>query len=106
MNDDNQNPFLKHENPFEGYQESIDNLKNKPEAVEFDKLCYLVFRDEHGKRLIEIFKERFLIPGFIHPNSPTARDGALYFEGFKEAHRMIINSIKAHEQRIQAEINA
>lgn len=106
MKEDNQNPFLQTENPYEGYKESMDNLKNKPEAVEFDKLCYLTFKEEHGKKLLEVFRDRFLIPGFIHPNSPNARDGALYFEGFKEAYRMIFNAIRAHEHRIEAEVNA
>ena len=100
------NPFLQDTNPYEGYEKSINELKSKPESVEFDKLCYLTFRTEEGKRLLELYKDRFLYPGFIHPNSPNARDGALYFEGFKEGFRMTMNSIRAHEQRIAAEVNA
>ena len=97
------NPFLKGENYYEGYQDSIDKLKSKPESVEMEKLCYFVFSTEDGKRFLNEVTERFLIPGFIHPNGVNIQYGAVYYEGFKEAFRMIRNCIKSHEQRIEAE---
>ncbi len=97
------NEFLKQENYMQGYQDSIDKLKDKPEALEMDKLCYLVFASENGKKLLNEIMERFLIPGFIHPNGTNIHHAAVYFEGFKEAFRMLRNCIKAHEQRIEAE---
>lgn len=99
------NPFLEPENYYKGYQESIDNLKNKPESVELEKLCYFVFSTEDGKKFLNEVTERFLIPGFIHPNGQNIQYAAVYYEGFKEAFRMIRNCIKSHEQRIQAENN-
>jgi len=97
------NPFLKEENYYAGYQENIDKLKDKPEAMMWDKLCYLVFSTPDGKAFINEVKERFLLPGFVHPNNTNANYAAVYFEGFKEFGRMILNSIKSHEQRIQAQ---
>ncbi len=103
MSNQETNPFLKAENYYDGYQDSIDKLKNKPEAVELDKLCYFVFTTENGKKFINEVTERFIIPGFIHPNNPDIQNAAIYYEGFKEAFRMIRNCIKSHEQRIEAE---
>jgi hypothetical protein len=97
------NPYLEPENYYQGYQESIDNLKNKPEAMEMDKLCYLVFSSDNGKKLISEIIERFIMPGFIHPASDNMQNAAIYYEGFKEAFRMILNCIKSHEQRIEAQ---
>jgi hypothetical protein len=97
------NELLEPENYFEGYQEKIEELKNRPEAIELDKLFYLVFQTEDGKHLLEIIKERYLMPGFVNPNNPNAANGALYYEGFKEAFRMILGSIRAHSHRIEAE---
>lgn len=97
------NPFLEPENFYEGYQENIDKLRNNKQAIELDKLSYLVFSTEDGKKFMNEITERFLIPGFVHPNSPGVRDAAVYYEGFKEAFRVIRNCIRAHEQRIEAE---
>ena len=98
-----ENPYLQPENYYEGYQDSIDGLKNKPEALEMDKLCYLVFSTENGKRLMSEIIERFLMPGFIHPNGGNIQYAAVYYEGFKEGFRMLRSCIKSHEQRIAAE---
>ncbi len=98
-----ENPFLKPENYYAGYQESMDALKNKPEALEMDKLCYFVFNTEDGKRLMSEIVERFLLPGFIHPNGVSIGHAAVYYEGFKEGFRMLRNCVRSHEQRIAAE---
>lgn len=98
-----ENPYLKPENYYAGYQESIEGLKNKPEALEMDKLCYFVFSTEEGRRLMSEIVDRFLMPGFIHPNAPNIEYAAIYYEGFKEGFRMLRNCIKSHEQRIAAE---
>lgn len=97
------NPYLEPENFYEGYQKSIEELRNKPEAIELDKLCYYVFSTEDGKKFLNEVTERFLIPGFINPQSPNLGESAIYYEGFKEAFRMIRNCLRSHEQRIQAE---
>jgi len=103
MSKSEENPFLKQEDYFSGYQEKIDDLKSRPAAVELDMLCYLVFKSDDGKKLLNEFVERFMMPGFIDPYNPNAKEAALYYEGFKQAFRLIIGSVKAHQQRIDAE---
>ena len=97
------NPYLQQEDYFEGYKKKIDELKTRPEVVELDKLCYMVFATEDGKKLLNEFVERYLIPGFVNPGAAHPGEAALYYEGFKEAFRLIRGSIKAHQQRIEAE---
>jgi len=99
------NPFLQQENYFEGYQKKIDELKHRPDVVELDKLCYMAFASEDGKKLLDEFVERYLLPGFVNPAAGNPGEAALYYEGFKEAFRLIRGSIKAHQQRIEAEKN-
>ena len=98
-----ENPFLKDENYFEGYQKSIDDLKQRPDLVELDMLCYMVFNNENGKKLLNEFVERYIMPGFVNPSHPNAKEAGLYYEGFKEAFRLIRGSVKSHQQRIDAE---
>ncbi len=98
-----ENPFLKQEDYFEGYQKKIDELKMRPDIVELDKLCYLVFKSDDGKALLNEFLERYLLPGFVNPAMENAGHAALFYEGFKEAFRLIRGSVKAHQQRIDAE---
>jgi hypothetical protein len=97
------NEYLKQENYFEGYQKKINELKSRPDVVELDKLCFMVFASEDGKKLLNEFLERYLLPGFVNPGAPNPGEAALYYEGFKEAFRLIRGSIRAHQQRIEAE---
>ncbi len=103
MSTEETNPYLQQENYFEGYQKKIEELKHRPDVVELDKLCYMVFASEDGKKLLNEFVERYLLPGFVNPNSADPGQAALYYEGFKEGFRLIRGSIKAHQQRIEAE---
>ena len=100
------NPFLQQEDYFDGYQKKIEELKHRPDVVELDKLCYLVFSSEEGKKLMNEFVDRYLMPGFVNPGAPHPGQAALYYEGFKEAFRLIRGSVKAHQQRIEAEKQA
>lgn len=99
------NPYLQPEDYFDGYKKKIDELKSRPDVVELDKLCYMVFSTDDGKKLMEQFVERYLLPGFVNPGAAHPGHAALYYEGFKEAFRLIRGSVKAHEHRIEAEKN-
>jgi len=99
------NPILQQENYFEGYQKSIDELKNHPELIAFDKLCYETFNTEMGKKFLEIVKERFLIPNMVNRESANYRDLIIWADGFKDFPRMILQNILSHEQRIKAGAN-
>lgn len=61
------NPYLQQEDYFAGYQKKIDELKHRPDVVELDKLCFMVFSTEDGKKLLNEFVERYLLPGFVNP---------------------------------------
>jgi hypothetical protein len=97
------NPYITPENYYAGYQDSIDGLKNKPEIVEFDKLCHLVFNTPDGKKFMEEVEKRYLIPALSSPANPQYAMLVTYTEGFKEAFRMLKNCVMTHEQRIKAE---
>lgn len=99
------NPLLQPEDFMSGYRESVEKLKNNPELISFDKLCYETFHTEMGKKFMEVVIERYLIPPLADRNSPNFPDMAVWSEGFKDAFRMIRGCIKSHQQRINAEIN-
>jgi hypothetical protein len=97
------NPFLQAEDYFSGYQKSIENLKNDPKLIEFDKLCFELFeRNEQGKRFLQLITERYLIPSLAKPGTATYQLDVLWGEGFKEFGRMLLTSVRAHQQRILA----
>lgn len=100
---DADNPYLQQENYFEGYNESIAKMQQNKENIEFDRLCYAVFSNPNGQRFIDLAKERFIYPSFITPHQKNVGHAALFYEGFKEAFRMIIAALKTHEQRVLAE---
>lgn len=97
------NPFLEQENFFGGYQKSIDELKNNPHVIEFDKLCFELFEaNDLGKRFLELIKERYLIPALAKPGTPTYQLDVMWGEGFKEFGRMLLSCVISHQQRILA----
>jgi hypothetical protein len=97
------NYILEQENYGKQYQENIEALKNRPEVIELDKLFFEVFEKyEPGKRLLEIAKERWLIPSLAAKGTRTYKEDLLWGEGFKEFIRLILSSIKTHQQRILA----
>lgn len=101
------NPLVKPENFFEGYQKSINELKNDPRLIEMDKLCYELFEvNTQGKRYMELCRERYLIPALVQKGTPTYQLDVLWQEGFKDVFRVILASIDSHKQRILVEANA
>lgn len=98
------NPLLQNEDYMAEYRKNIDKLKNNPEVVMFDKLCYELFEvNETGKRFIKYVEETFLIPGLGKLGSPTYQIDIIWAEGYKDAYRKIKASLIAHKQRIKAE---
>lgn len=97
------NPYIEPENYFEGYQDSIDKMKQRPEFVEYDKLCHLVFNTPDGKHLMAEIERRYLLPALCSPTAQNYQTMVIYTEGFKDAFRSIKSVILSHEQRIKAE---
>ena len=101
-----ENPYIKPTDYFEGYNESINKLKNNPEAIQFDRLCYELFEmTQLGKDFMTIVKDRFILPGLAKPGSATFQIDCIWAEGFKDFPRTILGHIRSHQQRIQAEVN-
>ncbi len=101
-----ENPFLKQEDYRAPYNESIEKLKNDPNVVAFDKLCFeLFYASEMGKKFIEYVTEHYLIPPLADRNSPNFSTASVWAEGFKDFGRLIRSCVKSHEQRIKAENN-
>jgi hypothetical protein len=100
---DKPNSILEPENFFEGYQKSIEKLRNNPEVIEFDKLCYELFcANEKGKRFMELVKERYLLPAMAKPGTATYQLDVMWAEGFKDFGRLLLGAVLAHQQRIKA----
>lgn len=100
---DKPNPYLEQENFAEGYTKSSEELRNSPEIIEFDKLCFELFSaNQQGKRFLELVVERYLIPALAKPGTPTYQLDCMWAEGFKDFGRMLRGSVIAHQQRIKA----
>lgn len=100
------NPILEQENYFKEYEGKIKELRNNPELIEFDKLCYELFEmNSHGKRFIEIAKEKYLLYALVQKGNPTYQIDVIWQEGFKDAFRMLLMALVSHKQRIQAGSN-
>jgi len=97
------NPLLKPEDFLAGYNDSIENLKNNPELLAFDKLCYEVFETSPaGKKFMEMVEQRYLIPSMINRESANYQLMVIWADGFKDAWRMIKQALISHDQRIKA----
>lgn len=96
------NPLLKPEDFLNGYRESVEELKNKPELISFEKLTYEVFATEQGKKFLELVQDRYLLPALVNRDAPNYQLMLMWADGFKDAFRMIKQNIISHSQRIAA----
>lgn len=103
MSDQMRNPLLEPEDYGAQYRQSAEALKNHPQIVEIDRLCYEIFEmNTHGKRLMEILTERYLLTVAGTPGSPTYPQECMWSEGVRYAYLLLRNSAKQHKQRIEA----
>jgi hypothetical protein len=97
------NPLIQPENYFQGYDASVEALKNDPTLIEFDKLCYELFEhQEAGRKFIELVTNRYLLAPSCSPGSPNFGEQAIWGEGLRYAFLLLRNAVQAHKQRIQA----
>jgi len=101
------NPYIGPFDYFEQYRENIQALRDNPEIVQFDRLCYEVLeQNPSGKLLMQFLVDRVLIPSLVSmTNNPNYSDSVIHAEGMKETVRMLRNAILSHSQRIKAEMN-
>jgi hypothetical protein len=98
------NPYLEPTNYMEGYKESLDNFLNSRDRLELDQLMYHVFgKSDDGKKLLEIFKDRFIYaptPGNLSGNFDHS---CIYHEGYRAAFRYIISMVESYKVRKEFE---
>lgn len=99
------NPFLQSEDYLAGYKESIENLKNRPELISFEKLTYEVFSTEQGKKFMDYVTHTYLIPSGADRSANNYQLMCIWADGFKDFVRMLKQNIMSHEQRIAAGVN-
>ena len=100
------NPLIKPEDFMADYRDSMEKLKNNPELVSFDKLCYELFEgNELGKEFIKLVKDRYLTPSLVNREANNYKELVIWADGFKDFGRMLLQGILSHSQRIKAETN-
>lgn len=102
----NKNPYIEPFDYLDGYNESIEKLKNKPEAIMFDSLCYeIFFKNVHGISLMKELEDKILTNALYAPNTPNYEISCVHAEGMRQTVRFLKSSALAHDQRIKAEVN-
>lgn len=100
---ESENPLIQPEDYFKGYQKKMEELRNHPEYIKFDRLCYEVFEaSEMGREFLKYATERFVINSQIKRGDPIYQLDCIWQEGFRDAYRMIMNHVLSHKQRIAA----
>lgn len=95
------------EDYWKGYRESAANMKQDPNIIQFDKLCYHVFgMSDDGKALLNYFKEHMLFPSIPGSNTPHFDKMCMYYEGYREAFRQLIHASANYVLRKEAEAKA
>lgn len=101
-----ENPLINPQNPFEGYNEQIKKLRNNPELVSFDRMCYELFENnETGRKFMEYLLIHKILKPASDQNNPMLQIHAVWAEGFKAFYYMLMNGVTSHKQRIHAEAN-
>jgi hypothetical protein len=100
------NPLLERENFFKGYQEKIEELKDKPETIQFEKMCYELFEThELGRKFMEHVTENILLKPNADIEKQNYENKNIWGEGFKAFPLMIRTFIASHKQRIKAGVD-
>lgn len=98
-----ENPFIKPYNHFAAYNEQIEQLKNRPELLSFARLCFELFEaNETGRKFMEYIDQTYLVPGLAKRGTATYQIDTIWAEGFKDAFRLLKQSVIAHKHYIQA----
>jgi hypothetical protein len=99
----NSNPLLQPEDYAAQYKKNVEELRNNPQVIEWDRLCYELFEmNPQGKRWMEIVTERWIIPALARPGTPTYQLDVMFWEGYKEFGRMLLLALQTHKHRIAA----
>lgn len=100
----NNNPYIGADDHFKTYNENIEKLKNDPNLVSFDKLCYEVFEHyEPGRKLLERLQDIFLHQARSDPTRGTYVSETIFNDGMRALIIRFIDAVRSHSQRIKAE---
>ena len=89
------NPYLNLANIYDTHK--VQNPEQYGPGQEVNRLCYELFHvDERGKKLWELWSNRYLMQSVFSPQAPNAKDLALWWEGFREAIRGMYNLGQQH----------
>lgn len=101
------NPLIMAEEP-EAYRLYREKARDgHKEAEQLQSLCWEVFIvSPAGKKLMEIYMERFVIPAKFLPTDAAADKLAMYWEGYKDAIRGMKDNGLAHMRRISGTTTA
>lgn len=98
------NPYINPANYLDGYQESLDKLRQNKDVIQFDKLCFEVLETTpQGRKLQQLFKDRFIYtstPAQLNTNYDFA---CIFYEGFREAFRHLLANVESYRQRKEHE---
>jgi hypothetical protein len=95
------NPLLQPEDYTAQYRKNIEQMRNNPDVVEWDRLCHELFEmNPQGKRWLELVTQKYLIPALARPGTPTYQLDIMFWDGFKEFGRMLLLTIQAHKDKI------
>lgn len=95
------NPLIVPEEPeaYKLYREKAGN--SHKEAEQLQSLCWEVFIvSPAGKKLMEIYMDKFVIPSKFLPTDIAAEKLSMYWHGYKDAIRGMKDNGLAHMRRI------
>ena len=98
---DKENPFIEPENYWSQYNESMDKAGSDKSSLEFAKLCFLIFENENGKALMKMIDDNILMPNLVPIGTNNYSQVSTYYEGYKEAFRLLKMSIQSHKDYIK-----
>jgi hypothetical protein len=98
------NLLVGQEDYWEGYRTNFDANKKQADYIELDKLCFEVFgKTEDGKKLLEYFKEFMILPSTPASKIMNYDHCCIYYEGYREAYRQLIQLTKSYVIKKEAE---
>jgi len=100
------NPYIEPENYYEPLNDNIKKLKENPELIAFNKLCYEIFlQNFFGIELMKILIEKFFFSKRIEPGQPNYSIACIHLEGARDLITEMKNCANNHLKYINAEAN-
>lgn len=87
------------EDYMEGYRASIDAMRGSHGYVEMDALCWEVFSTPDGKKLLDIFKNKFIYQANHAKMDESYPISCVYMEGQRSAFRYLVELVNSYQAR-------